>query len=270
MEFSTRGFLYGDGLFETMRMHKGQIIHLTQHFARLLHGMQLLKMEIPKGFSPQWLEDFISTSICKEIPTANAPNWRVRCTVYRAEGGLYTPSNNQAKWQISCTPLDYSEYQLNKKGLVVGKYTDIRLSTDILSALKTISALPYVMAGLYRNTEHPEWDDCLLVNHYDRIVEATAANIFVRIGERFYTPALTEGCVAGVMRQIIIDWFEQNKIAITEISLSDEMLQKADEIWLTNAIQGIRWVGELAFVLNKKYKADWANRCVAGLNGLYL
>lgn len=268
-QHTNRSFLYGDGLFETMRCLNGRIAFLAEHFERLSHGMQTLGMLAPQDFSPKWMEKQILEEIDKNAMHANAPNWRVRMTVFRAEGGLYTPQHNQVEWTIACSPLASSAYQLNEKGLLVGKYKEVRLSADILSPLKTTSALPYVMAGLYRKTEHPEWDDCLLINSEGRFVEAIAANFFLRIGERLYTPALAEGPVSGVLRRVLMDWCLQHHIEVEECALTATHFQEADEIWLTNAIQGIRWVQELSFVPGRVYHRDWADRVVSGLNGLF-
>lgn len=281
-EFQNRSFLYGDGLFETMRLQNGRIIFLQEHFERLSHGMQTLQMQQPEGFSPQWLETQILKAINDQetrtqkgnLPKmgvemekdANSPNRRVRITFYREAGGLYTPLDNNVRWDVIFSPLLSQKYVLNEIGYLVGKYKDVRLSADILSPLKTTSALPYVMAGLYRKTKHPEWDDCLLLNQAGRVAEAMAANIFLRIGDSVYTPSLEEGCVSGVLRRVLIDWLWQHHIPLEECALTATHFHEADEIWLTNVIQGIRWVQELSFVPNRLYHPDWAARVVAGLN----
>ena len=111
---------------------------------------------------------------------------------------------------------------------------------DKLYNLKTSSYLPYELA--MQHAEHVGLDECLVRNALGNICEGSRTNIFAVKGTELYTPALTEGCVAGVMRRYILDYCSTDGISCQEVPLTETFLQEADELFLTNAIQGIRWV----------------------------
>lgn len=234
---TNRAAKYGDGLFETCKISQGKILFAKDHYLRLATGFSIL------GYAPISYADFIA-KINAHIHTKSDTNLRVRITFFRLGAGLYTPKSNQTDFVIESSPLPSPFYQLNERGLEIGIAKDIHLSTDILSNLKTISALPYVLAGLEKVKNN--WDDCLLLNHKKNIAESIAANLFLYYNNTLFTPALSEGCVAGIMRKQVIKIAIKNKIRVVEKSINLSDLKKADTIFLTNAIQGISWVKKIA------------------------
>ncbi|HEX4372913.1 MAG TPA: aminotransferase class IV, partial [Puia sp.] len=92
-------------------------------------------------------------------------------------------------------------------------------------------------------------DDCFILNSYDRICETAIANIFCIKDKIIYTPALSEGCVTGVMRRFLLEKISKNFL-LKESNLSVENIKEADEVFLTNSISGIRWIkqfGEIKY-----------------------
>jgi aminodeoxychorismate lyase len=240
MEEVSRAFKYGDGLFETIRVSEERILYLEAHFMRLSQGLDLLQMQnSEQPFSidifKEILEDFLAQK--------SDVNLRIRITFFRQSGGLYTPIKHDFQYSLESTVLGSSIYQLNKSGLKIGICTLVRLSIDALSNLKTISALPYVLAGLEKKNKG--WDDCLILNSNNKIAESIAANVFLVKGNKLYTPALSEGCVMGVMRLQVIRIAAQLGIKTQEVSLSFEDVEEAEEVFFTNAIRGIQWVEEV-------------------------
>jgi branched-chain amino acid aminotransferase len=82
----------------------------------------------------------------------------------------------------------------------------------------------------------------LLLNTNNKIADSTIANVFIIRNNEIKTPALTEGCVNGVMRKHIIETLKHNSIRVVETIVNIEDIASADEIFLTNAIKGIMWV----------------------------
>lgn len=236
-----RSFKFGDGLFETMRWHAGKIFNLDLHTTRLRNGLSVLGIEAPKGFDAAYLEKIIAQEIDQKNKNADSPNWRVRISCFRAGEGLYTPERNEMEYLIEASPLSSEGFYLNENGINLGIYEEVVLNYDVLSPLKTTSALPYVMAARYRQSR-TEIDDCLLLNTDGRIAETIAANLFYRVGDQIYTPKITEACVAGTMRQWVLNNAESIGLKATETEIRIDDLAQAEEIFLTNAIQGIRWV----------------------------
>jgi branched-chain amino acid aminotransferase len=231
---NNRAFKYGDGLFETIRVFKGLIPFLDCHFNRLKTGLQQLKYEIPDYFSISFFEKEIQKLINQK------GNHRVRLTVFRSVGGFYTPENNHPQFLIESHFLKDSTFHLNSKGLQVALFDEIKLPMNSLSNLKTCNSLPYILAGIFKKENG--FDDCFLLNSHERIAECSSSNVFVLLKKTILTPSLSEACVAGTMRKIVLDIAHSNNFTIEETSIKAIDLKNANEIWLTNAIQGIRWV----------------------------
>lgn len=166
---------------------------------------------------------------------------RVRLSVSRGDGGLYD-GGTRPDYLIECWPLDVSANNLNENGLVIDIFPDSRKSVDKFSGLKSASFQPYVMAALYAKEQ--KLNDCLLFNSASRIADSTNANLFLVKDGRISTPALSEGCVAGVMRDHLITALGGEGQLVAETTISSEDLAAADEVFLTNVIKGIRWVGQ--------------------------
>jgi len=231
---SNRGYRYGDGLFETMKIIEGKIILAQLHFERLFSSLQLLKFKTPELFTVEKLQQEI-LSLAKKNKCERLA--RVRLSVFRGHGGLYdNDKDKEPQYIIECWPLNESVNRLNENGFVIDVYPIARKSCDIFSTLKTANFLPYTMAALY--AKENKLNDCLVLNTAGNIADATIANIFLIENEIITTPALSEGCVSGVIRKMILN----SGLSIKESVVTSEDLLKADEVFLTNAINGIRWV----------------------------
>ena len=240
---ANRGFRYGDALFETMKLSKGKIFLVQYHFERLFTGLNLFKIDVPKFFTEEKLITQI-IQLCKRNKCESLA--RIRLTVFRSDGGLYG-SNNSLEYLIECWPLDETTNELNENGLIIDIFPDSRKSCDKFSNLKSANYLPYVMAALY--AKENKLNDCLLLNVHEHICDATIANIFWIKDGAIYTPPLNEGCVAGVMRRYLIEQSE----SVKEKACNIKDIEEADELFLTNAIKGIRWVSGFR---NKKYSSS--------------
>ncbi len=239
-----RSLRYGDGLFETLKMHKGVIQLRDYHFERLFSGMKMLQFQLPDYFTAAYLKNKIL-----ELYKKNQHNsfTRVRLMVFRGNGGLYNPENHFPNYIIQTWSIEHTE-ELNSNGLIIDVYPDAKKSCDKFANLKSNNYLPYIMAALH--AKKIKVNDCILLNNYDRVCDTTIANIFIIKDDIIYTPPLSDGCVAGVMRRWIIEKLHAGfKIIEKEISIDE--LENADEVFLTNSIKGIRWVKQFR---NKEYK----------------
>jgi branched-chain amino acid aminotransferase len=234
---SSRGFRYGDGLFETIKCIEGKLVLADEHFARLWKGMQVLQIKVPKHFTPEELQEEIIALAEKNSHAAKA---RVRLTVSRGEGGLYDDINHSPNYLIESWALPEDNGALNSNGLVLGIYPAIKKSYDILSSLKHNNYLPYVMAALF--AKENKWNDAILLNTGGRLCDTSIANIFLVKNEVVYTPSLPEACVAGIMRSHLVRELPAMGYNLIEKQLSIQELVGADEVFLTNAIYNIRWV----------------------------
>ena len=235
INISNRSFKYGDGLFETMRMDEGQILNSDFHFERFFDGLHVLQFEIPDFFSPFFFTQKIHQLSKKNKQDASA---RVRLMAFRGDSGILKATNNYPHYIIETTRLD--EQELNKNGLVIDIFPDAKKSCDRFSNIKSNNYLYSVMAGLFAQKNN--LDDVLLLNTYGRVCETAIANLFIIKDDNIYTPPLSEGCVAGTMRRWMLEKFSQKKYLVAEKNILIEDVLDADEVFLTNAIQQMRWV----------------------------
>ncbi len=252
-----RGLRYGDGLFETMKMKNGKIIFEDEHFARLWKGLNVLQFDIPKHFSPGKLQEEIVLIATKN---SHAPAARIRLSVFRGDGGLYDAKNHVPNFIIQSWNLPEGNGEWNSNGLVMGIYEDAKKSCDILSNLKHNNYLPYIMAALAAKKE--KWNDAILLNTYGRICDSTIANIFIIKDTAIFTPSLSEGCVAGVMRKSIIRQLLNKGHELAEKEISVEALLNADEVFLTNSIYNVRWVQRIG---DTTYRNDITKNIISGI-----
>ncbi len=236
--FNNRAFRYGDALFESIRTCNNKLMFLRDHITRLKLGMTVLRMNVPAEFNTENIQEQI-INLLKH--NSHAPNARIRLTVFRNEGGYYTPETNDISFLIESTELE-GDYQLNQKGFWVDVYSDIKKSINKLANIKTGNALLYVMAGLAKQSM--KLDDCFILNENGVICESINSNIFLVKNGTMYTPPLSDGCVAGIMRKQIMTLATQHKILVFETNLTDYTLSNADEVFLSNSISGVQWVGQ--------------------------
>lgn len=232
-----RAFRYGDSLFETIRVANNKVLFLADHVDRLQRSMRYLQMNIPAAFSEHYFGQMILDLAEKNKLDSDA---RIRLTVFRNTGGFYSPTNNDVTFLMEMESLDYKGFELNVKGFNIDVFTDIKKMQHPISTIKSGNALVYIMAGLYK-LKH-QLDDCILLNDKGNIVESISSNVFAVKNGVLYTPPVDEGCLDGVMRKQIIRIARENRIAVYEISILQNVLLSADELFLTNAIQGIRWI----------------------------
>ena len=250
-------YRYGDGLFETMKLINGIILLEEYHFERLFLGLKVLKFEIPVLFTKQKIGEQV-----KELCSKNncGKMARIRLSVSRGNGGLYD-CDNKFSYLVECWPLE--QKALNENGLVIDIFPDSKKSIDIFSNLKSANYLPYVMAAIW--AKENKLNDALILNQHERICDATIANVFWVTGDKIFTPPLSEGCVAGVLRRRILDCRSQIAdlgLTIHESFLTNDILLEADEVFLTNVITGIRWVKQCG---DKIYDNRIANKIFAKL-----
>ncbi len=238
INYENRAFKYGDALFETIHASGTNIQFLNNHLQRLKSGMKILKMEIPSTFNEKKLKYIIENLIIKN---KFFKGLKVRFTVFRKEGGLYTPESNQISYLIETEKLHDDKYVLNKNGFIIDYYNEIKKTANKLSNLKTANALIYILAGIYKKENN--LDDCIIINNNNNCVEAISSNLFLVKENIIYTPSLTDGCVDGIMRKKIINIaLSLNYTVFDECSIKPDDILKADEVFITNAIKGIQWV----------------------------
>ncbi len=233
---SNRGYRYGDGLFETMKLEQGRILLEDLHFKRLMKGLQVMQYEIPGLFSSgKLVEEILRLAEKNQVLRKG----RIRLSVFRGNGGLNEGDRN-LQYLIECWPLPDEAGRLNENGLLIDIYPDARKSCDLFSGLKTANFLPYSMAALYAKAH--KLNDCLVLNTAGNLADTTIANLFIIRDNVLITPGENQGAVDGVMRKYLLMELRKAGYPVEERAVSIADLKGATEVFLTNAIQGIRWV----------------------------
>ncbi|MBN1950596.1 MAG: aminotransferase class IV [Bacteroidales bacterium] len=253
-----RAYAYGDALFETIHCLGTGAQNLDKHWERLSQGMHLLKMQGGDRLTRERMEHYIGKLLNKNRIFKGA---RIRMLVFRDPGGLYTPAVNTVSWTMESTALEQEHYSLNTKGLVAEIYDGIHKPVNPLSGFKTSNALIYVLAGIFRKEN--QLDDCFILNQYGRIAETNSSNLFIYLDDKVITPPLTEGCVAGTMRAAVLEIARQNGYNVEEKGILEKNILDAEEVFITNAIQGIQWIGAYK---DKRYFNFVSRKLIALLN----
>ena len=174
VSINNRSFRYGDGCFETMKVSKGKLLFADYHFERLFNSLELLQFTVPSFLTPEYLLANILNLTQKNHHEKLA---RIRLTIYRGEGGLYDPQNLVPNFTIQTWELNPTNNLLNENGLVIDIFEKSRKICDNYSAIKSNNYLGYAMAALWTKEQH--LNDAILLNPYNRVADATIANVFI-------------------------------------------------------------------------------------------
>lgn len=254
-----RAFLYGDAVFETVKIINNKILFLEDHYFRLMASMRVVRMEIPMNFTMEYFEEQI-LSVVKVNQLERSS--RARITVYRNDGGYYLPLNNTISFLIHAIALDNTLYAIDQKEYEVDLYKDFYVTKQLLSSIKTTNKIINITGSVYANENG--LDNCILLNDSKNVVEVLQGNIFMLLGNKLITPPVSEGCLNGVMRKQILGLAKKiENLEVVEEVISPFDLQKADELFVTNVIKGIQPITKYR---KKEFTTKLANELVGKLN----
>ncbi|RKS25604.1 branched-chain amino acid aminotransferase [Flavobacterium endophyticum] len=254
-----RGFLYGDSVFETVKILDGKILFLEDHYFRLMSAMRIVRMEIPMNFTMEYFEEQLLSLATAENLSASS---RARISVYRNEGGFYLPKDNNVSFLVTVQPLENSVYRIEKEEYEVELYKDFVVAKHLLSTTKSSNRMINVTGSIF--ADENGYDNCLLINDDKNVIEALNGNLFMLMGNKLITPPISEGCLNGVMRKQILTLAKKiETIEVEETPISPFDLQKADELFITNVIRGIQPITKYR---KKEYETKTAKDLLLRLN----
>lgn len=262
LNHQNRGLRYGDGLFETMRVVNNSIFFWEDHYFRLMASMRILRMEIPMNFTMEFLEEEILKTIKSNgLETSSV---RVRMTVFRNNGGLYLPKTNEVSYVMEAKLLDAPFYILDEGNYEIELFKDFYVNADMLSTLKTNNKIINVVGSIFANEN--DYDNCILLNQKKQVVEVLNGNIFMVNDKTITTPPIKDGCLNGIARKKLIEVITKLEgYSLQEVSISPFDLQKADELFITNSIVGIRPITKYR---KKVFKNKVAKDLIGKLNAI--
>ena len=259
MSFANRSFLYGDGIFETLKIANNKILFWEDHYFRLMASLRIVRMDIPMSFTIEYIEEQILVLVRAMNIHESA---RVRFTAYRNTEGFYLPNNNSISFVIQASKLDNLKYNYSPIQFEVDLYKDFIVPKQLLSTLKTTNKITNVTASIF--AKENQLDTTLLLNENKNVIEAANGNLFMLTENKLITPPISEGCLNGVMRKQIIAIAKQmDSVTVLESPISPFDLQKADELFITNCIIGIQPITKYR---KKEFEVRMAKQLIEKLN----
>lgn len=254
-----RSFQYGDGVFETLKVVDNKILFFEDHYFRLLSSMRIIRMQIPMAFTLEYLEGQV-LSLVNHLNIQDSA--RVRLTVFRNEGGFYSPTDNSVSFVIQADKLQNKLYSITDKTFEVDLYKDFVVTKQLLSSLKTNNKIIQVTASIF--AQENQLDSCLIINDEKNVIEAINGNLFMFMNNELITPPVSDGALNGIMRKQILKLAKQLEgIEVIEKQISPFDLQKADELFITNVIAGVQPITKYR---KKEFQTVIAGRLLEKLN----
>jgi branched-chain amino acid aminotransferase/4-amino-4-deoxychorismate lyase len=235
LPLTNRAFQYNDGFFETMIVQQGRISFWNDHVDRMQEAAAALQLEFMPGISPEDLKAQIL-----QLANQNGVTFygRIKVKVWRGGAGLYTPQTNAVEWLATAN----STAKSSESPLHIGVCRNISTLPSPLSFFKGPNALVYVMAGAEK--EARQLNDMLLLSPKGEVAELISANIFWLQNGILHTPALSTGCVNGILRRNILRWCAARHIEYKEGSYTITSLQNAQGVFAAN-VTGIRSIASI-------------------------
>ena len=256
---NNRGFLFGDAVFETLKIVNNKILFFEDHYFRLMSSMRIVRMEIPMNFTLEFLENEIlnlaKTNNCSDSA-------RVRFTVCRNSGGFYLPETNEISYLINIKPLDKKLYSFSDFKYEVDLFKDFFITKQLLSSIKTTNKMVNITGSIF--AKENDLENCLLLNDSKNVIEALNGNIFMVANNKLITPPISEGCLNGIMRKQIIEIAKKlDNLTFEETTISPFDLQKADELFITNIISGVQPITQYR---KKSFTSNFSKLFIEKLN----
>lgn len=229
-----RSFLYGDGLFETARVHGGRPFLWDRHLARLRRGAELLHFNVP--FADAALTDF-AVQLIERNQMSEAV---LRLHLSRGAGprGYSIKGCDKPTLVISLHPTPPTTRPVR---LIIA--TQTITAGDGLTQIKTSNKLLHILART--EAEDRGADDALLLNHRGEVCEATSSNLFLISGNTITTPPTPSGGLTGIARGFVLELCQHLGLPAHETIIMPVQLHSAESAFLTNSVQGIIEVAEL-------------------------
>lgn len=242
-----RGFRYGDACFESIRLINGKPVFWKLHADRIRETLSFLQLDLKIS------NDDLVIQIL-ELAKLNgvSKGGRARIICWRGGAGKYSPVDSSGEYLIEVIPHETELFQLNEAGLKVDLFEKIPINPPPLSNYKTNNAIPYVLGSKWKLDQG--LDDVVMLDHKGFVAEASSSNLFVFINGKLITPDVSNGGLRGTMRKLVMRLAAENGYQVEEALILPEDLNSAKEVFTTNAIMGLQWVG--AFRSNRYYRKE--------------
>jgi len=214
------GFLYGQGLFETMRSYDGVVFQLDNHLRRLSDSLFMISIDLP--YSLKELKEAIKLT----LKANNLFSAYIRLNVWQGK--------DEANVCIITKEFNGYPEDLYKRGFKAKVMECRQNERSLLANIKSINYLQFYLSRI--EAEGEGFDEAILLNSKDKLCEGSRSNIFLVKGDDIITPSLENGCLAGITRGAVIDLIKKSKYKFHEKNILLDDLLKADEAFLTGSL----------------------------------
>jgi len=236
-----RGFLYGDGLFETMRSYAGTVFKIDEHLDRLFAASKIIEIKIP------YERKYLKYAIYRNLEANKLKSAYVRLTVTRGEGGLGANSYHPMVPNIVIYASEFNGYEdwMYKRGIHVKIVATRQNEYSPLSRIKSLNFLNYILAR--SGAQREGCDDAILMNTEGYITEGATSNIFLVKRGVITTPSLSSGIIPGIARGVILQIAKRLRLKTRERFVRHRDLLNAEEVFLTNSMAEVLPVTKIGF-----------------------
>jgi branched-chain amino acid aminotransferase len=247
---SDRAVLYGDGVFETLRTAgTSGVRYWEAHYFRLMSSMRLLRLRIPDAWSPEYLHELLLEIAVRN--NLNECDVRIHFHVWRRGETGYGSGSNEVDFALTGTPLNTVTYQ-EKESFTAVVFKEFTKAPGALAGLKGPHSFLYVQAE--RFALESDAQESLVVTPDNRLLEGGKSNLFLLFGTELVTAPLSAGCVRGILREQVIRLAGEAGLTVREEVCSPFEIQRADEVWLTNAVVGLQTLSHYKQTAFKRQK----------------
>lgn len=234
------GFLYGDGIYETMRSYNGIVFMIDEHIKRLFRSASLIGLKIP------YTSEKLKSSIYETIQANNLENAYVRLTISRGCGSLGLDPDLCQKPSIVIIVKEQKDYpkSLYQKGLkAIIAQTRRNHKEAINPQIKSLNFLNNILAKLEAKEKNA--NEAIMLNVYGKLTEGTICNVFFYKDNMLLTPSIDCGILDGITRGIVIEIAKKEGIKVKEGKFTKSDIYAAHEIFITNTTMEVMPVSEL-------------------------
>ncbi len=233
ISFKDRGFMYGDGIFETLRSYNGIPFKLAEHLERLQSSAKKLKISF------EYTIKGLSKSVKELLKVNNIPDAYIRVTLSRGIGnnGLGINDNFESTLLIQAKPFMPYQKELYKEGMSLTVSRARRSTSCPISRHKTTNLLTSIL--LKEEAKGKSAQEAIILNTDGYVAECIVSNIFIVDSGRVMTPSLDTNILPGITRKTVLDICRNNKIPASEDRFKIETLIKAEEVFITNSLMEV-------------------------------
>jgi len=225
-----RGFMYGDGVFETMRGYAGVVFKMDEHLTRLKRALKTAGIKLP------YSKSYLKKEIYRLLVANKLKSAYIRLTVTRGEGRFGIEHKDALRPNVIIVAKEFGGYpdRMFNKGISACVANIRQNGMSGIAGIKSLNFMSHILARF--EAKKSGCDEAILLNTEGFVSEAATSNVFTVKRGALITPSIESGILPGITRGVIIKIAKKLKIKVEEKKLSHKELLNSDEVFLTNSL----------------------------------